>query len=715
MKNKKFLISLLALGISSVPTQMIIIRETMATFSGNELVIGIIMGIWLIFTAIGSALGISMSKFFKTEHLLCIGHIIIALIPFGQLVALRAFPLFWVQGQLLSLSPVILGSCIILLPYCLTAGAMIPIAGCLLNDDQTTSCVYITDICGDILGGVLFSLIFVYFFSHWTTFVCLATLNLIAACIMISIKSIPFMLSIISSIVIVIILVLPLDKRSLSLRFPAQELIMNKNTPFAQISITKSNGQLNVLQDAIPLFSNNDNRVEAMAHIPMSQVKKGANVLLIAGGVFGSLKHIIEHEPKRIDYVELDPSIVALDAKIDQVLDNPIIHTHIGDGRLFIKRVLFKNRRKYEVIILDLPDPENIQLNRFYTIEFFKEVKGILSDNGVLFFTLTGADNYLEEHALALNRSVYGALNSVFFNIVVLPGETNYYIASNQSISLDIKDVLDARGILTKWLVDYQLPVILDPSRISHIKDLLDLKGSSVNTDLSPAAFRHLLNLWIKKSDSPNNLQYIIIFIILIFSILCIRENSLQFITFSSGYTGIGIELSLLIIFQIIFGYAYLWISIYVTLFLIGSLIGAISAREKRIQKPINQILICDIVMIVIILSCLFLTVLSVSYFAKYLYFLIQYLAIPLIIISIAITVGYQFVAVSKSLTWEDTKITGKLYLSDLAGASLGTFLISLIFLPSFGIIGVLASVLFIKLISLVLIFHKQYNYFWQL
>ncbi|MGA1869426.1 MAG: hypothetical protein ACMUJM_12880 [bacterium] len=696
MKNKKFTVSLLTLGISSVPTQMIIIREAMSSFSGNELVIGIIIGLWLLFTALGSAIGIRISRKWRTDYLLCSGHSIIAILPLLQLSALRAFPLFWIKGQLLGLGHII-GSSLILFPYCITAGAMIPIAGCLLKEKETTSKVYIADICGDLIGGILFSLVFVYILSHWATLVCLGVANLIAAGIMASGSFLPAL----GILMLCVILSFPLNKKSLSLRLPGQDLIMHKNTPFAQISITKSGEQLNVLLDAIPLFSYNDLRAEAMAHIPMSQVKEGARVLLIAGGVFGTLKEIIKHHPEHIDYVELDPSIVALDEQIDHILSHPSIVTHIGDGRLFVKKAQLHNILKYDCIILDLPDPENIQLNRFYTLEFFQEAKRILSKNGILFFTLTGAENYLGPHALALNRSVYGALKRVFPYVITLPGETHFYCASPSLLPMKIADTLLSRQILTKWLVDYQLSTILDPFRITQTEELLKHNEGSVNTDLSPSAFRHLLNLWITQSDSSELLLYGTLFLILLVAFISCREHPLQFITMSSGYTGIALELSLIIIFQIIKGYAYLWISTYVTLFMIGSALGAALSRRKKYKNPLRHIFYCDIAMLIITCFSLATSIIAVHYSPREFLYKMHHVFLPVEILAIAITIGYQFVAISKTLTGSDTEITGRLYFADLAGSSGGTFLISLMLLPTFGVIGVIVSVLIIKIVSL--------------
>jgi spermidine synthase len=211
---------------------------------------------------------------------------------------------------------------------------MIPLAGSLLQGGDTTSKVYVLDTLGDVAGGLLFTLVLVYLLSHWDSFIVLGFLNLFAASIMVSYRVLP----ILCLLGIVMLAARPFDVTAVSWRFPGQEIVLNKNTPFAQLTISKTGKQLNVLQDAIPLFSTGDLDMETVAHLPLCQVKEGARVLLIAGGVFGTLEEVSRHNPERIDYVELDPAILNLDKLIHRSLDRSFVHVHVGDGRLFVKK-----------------------------------------------------------------------------------------------------------------------------------------------------------------------------------------------------------------------------------------------------------------------------------------------------------------------------------------------------------------------------------------
>jgi len=688
----RFWVCLLALGTSSVSVQLVMIREVMSSFSGNELVIGLVLGVWLLATGLGSLLGVPVAKRVRLERALLLGHILIALMPFGQVAAIRGLPLLWVRGEMLGLTSAVGCSSLILVPFCLVSGAMVPLAGALLEEKGTTRKVYIVDTIGDICGGLLFSLVFVYALSHWDSLVVLGLLNLVAGSVMTSCAVLP----VLALLGLAIVATRPFHLQTLSWRFPGQALLLHKNTPFAQLTISTSGKQLNVLQDAIPLFSSHDLDIEALAHIPLCQVSQGARILLISGGVFGTIEEMAKHKPRHIDYVELDPAILDLDKLVDRSLSLPFVRVHVGDGRLFIK----KSTTQYDAVIVDLPDPENTQLNRFYTQEFFDETKAVLTPQGVLCFTLVGADNYVEEKGLAVNRAVYAALKTTFNHVLVFPGITNHYLASNAPLTRDILTVLAERRIQTMRLVDYDLPSMADPFRIDLLKGLLAEEDTLPNQDLSPRAFGHLLDLWLKKSGSPKALLSAMSVLVLIFAGLACRKSPLRFMVLTSGYAGMAFELCLLLLFQVIYGYVYLRICGFITLFMIGSASGALVSIWVK-KRPFLQILVCDGGLIVLAaLSCGG-AVAGIHVKSQAWLFAMQYVVIPCLIFLVAFGAGWQFSVVSRMSKGAETEITGRLYLADLAGAACGTILTGLLFLPRLGIVGVLVSVLALKCVSL--------------
>jgi spermidine synthase len=50
------------LGLASVMTQLALMRELLSAFAGNEMVLGIALGLWLLLTGLGTSLGRTADK-----------------------------------------------------------------------------------------------------------------------------------------------------------------------------------------------------------------------------------------------------------------------------------------------------------------------------------------------------------------------------------------------------------------------------------------------------------------------------------------------------------------------------------------------------------------------------------------------------------------------------------------------------------------------------
>lgn len=699
IKLTRFHICLLIVGSSSVATQLVLIREFMSTFGGNELVMGVALGIWLLCGGGGSKLVSGPAeKAPNPEKWLFYGHLILAVLPLVQLAAIRGLPLLYVRGQMLGLSSATVFGSLIIAPYVLISGAMIPLAGRLEPDNQSTARVYVVDTAGDIAGGLVFSLIFVLFFSHWQTMAFFGILHTGAAWILGRDKR-PVR-SVLWAVLVAALICTGLwaSPVSRTWRLPGQDIIIWKNSPFGQISITMTGNQYNVRQDGILLFTSDDPSVEALVHPAMCQVPQGADVLLIAGGVFGSIEEIAKHKPHRIDYVELDKSILEMDSSLFSSLKRPEVHAHVSDGRLFIKHT----KNKYDALIIDLPDPENAQLNRFYTQEFFSEARSVLKPDGVLYFTLAGADNYLEEGGLALNRTVFAAANKVFENVTVLAGPTHYFIGSKNRPDLDIEQKLNQRGIKTKQLVAYDLATMIDPFRVDELAKLLSAGQARINRDLSPWAFGHMLSIWMTKSKSSNILFWAVIVLVLGFCIVAWGGDHTRLTILSSGFAGMGIELALVLLFQVVYGYAYTILCIFITLFLVGAAAGGFWLVKKN-ASPTKHFLAGETGLVAVSVLALLSGPICVSVSGKTTLFLMGHAVLPALIIASGWFVGVQFAAASRLVSGSGARVTGNLYWADLAGASCGTLVMGLVLLPRLGIQGVLASVLVVKIITLAL------------
>ncbi len=110
---------------------------------------------------------------------------------------------------------------------------------------------------------------------------------------------------------------------------------------------------------------------------------------------------------------------------IRKPLGEPNVHIIFADPRQYLKK-----SGKYDLILVGMPEPSSGQANRFYTREFFQQCSAKLNPGGILGFRLRTAENLWTMPLTGRNTSIYNALQSVFPEVLFLPGTTNVVTAS---------------------------------------------------------------------------------------------------------------------------------------------------------------------------------------------------------------------------------------------------------------------------------------------
>ncbi len=185
--NERWLVLLAvgALGVSCVMTQLALMRELLGAFSGNELVLGVVLGNWLLLMGIGTWLGRISDKLRNPLAVLVAMQILVAVLPLLQVFLLRALRnVIFIRGAEVGVNATGISIFVLLLPYCLVAGYALTLACSLLARKEGASGigqVYVADSIGSVGGGILFSFVLVRFLDHAAILVYPAILNLIVA------------------------------------------------------------------------------------------------------------------------------------------------------------------------------------------------------------------------------------------------------------------------------------------------------------------------------------------------------------------------------------------------------------------------------------------------------------------------------------------------------------------------------------------------------
>jgi len=683
-------------------TQLTLMRELLSAFSGNEMVFGVILGNWLLLMGIGSHLGKSASRLKNPLSVLVVAQIVIAVLPIADVFLVRTLRnAIFIRGAMVGVTETVVSCFVLLLPYCLIAGYLLTLACCVLASREaplSIGRVYFMDNLGGIAGGLLFSFVLIYLFNHFGILYFPAFLNLsfaIALSLVVRKKALLFAALVVMAALVGLVAAFDLDGISTDIEYTGQNVVYRGNSPYGNLVVTESAGQYNFIENGVPLFStDNVEDIEETVHYPMVQRPGAKSVLLISGGISGTAKEILKYPVQRVDYVELDPLIIEVGRKyVGQNLSDNRINVFNTDGRLFVKHT----DRQYDVVIADLPDPSISQINRFYTRQFFDEVKSVLTKNGVLSISLGHYENYLSKELAMLVGVAHRTLKKAFKDVLIIPGGRVFFLASDGALDSDITARIEEARVPTQWVNRNYLAATLTPHRLTDVRRAIS-ERARVNEDFSPVLYYYHLLYWMSQFKVRLGILEGILLVFLVFYLARIR--AVPFAVFTTGFAASSLEVILLVGFQILYGYVYHKVGVIVTMFMVGLAIGSFTmnrilpARSRRhlVQLVFGIAIYAAVLPFVLMGLGLLGGGLVSSVCAQ--------VAVPFLTLILAFLVGMEFPLAGKVGFKGVASTAATLYTADFVGACLGAILVSTILIPVIGVVAVCLVTAGLNLVS---------------
>lgn len=679
----KLLAAIGAVGCAAVLTQLVLLRELLGAFSGNELVVGLSLGSWLVLTAAGTRLARSAARVRAPEIVFGWGQMGIALVPLLQVVAVRALrDVVYPRGAAVGMADTLLGCLVLLAPFCLLSGAMLTLACAALarqGDRTGVGRVYVADTVGSIVGGALFSFALVWWFDHFALLVFPALLNLAFAGLL-AWRGRRFgqaVAAVCAALALgAIALTANLDARSTSWRH-AGEVVYRASSPYGRLVVTREAGQLTFFENGLPVItSGNTAHVEETVHYAMSQRPDAQGVLLISGGVAGTAREVLRYGVPEVTCVELDPTMIDAGRKLLPAnLADPRLRLVVADGRRFVQTT----DRRFDVVILDLPDPSTFQLNRFYTAEFFAQVKQVLVPGGVLGFGLGHYANYVSPELARLLSSAYHTAGSAFAQVRMIPGERVFFLASDGPLDLDIAARLEQRGLATRLVNRHYLGAMLTSDRLADLARAV-AQPAALNRDFDPVLCHYSLRHWLSQFALPSWALGAVLATVL--AVYLIRLPTAPRVLFASGFAASTLELVLLLAFQIFYGSLYRQVGLVVTAFMAGLAFGAWRTTRPTAADVAGRRLAHLAFAVAAVAALLPLLLPRLAGWGD----LAGQGAMLLATFVLAAIVGAQFPLAAAASDGEPAPVAARLFSADLIGAALGAWLASAWLIPAAGI-----------------------------
>ena len=756
--------ALALIGFSAVIGQIVLMRELIVVFNGNEISLGIMLATWLFWTAAGSSLS---SRFAlggnnarrAVAALECL--LGVSLLP--TIWALRASRSFFqtVPGELVGPLPMLITSLTCLSLFCLVAGSLFVVATrmyeqeCAVSARIATSSAYLLEAAGSAFGGILASIVLLRFLESFQIATVVALLNLCLATVLLfrmnrkqlgAVTVAAALLAVGLLAIVLLIFVAPsLDRSAQARLWQGFRVLGSRDSIYGNLVVIETGNETgnetghretgnirSIYDNGVILASAPDqNAAEEAVHYALLEHPAPRQLLMIGGGVNGSIAQALKHPTvERIDYVELDPALIGMARQFFPVqsapfVSDPRVHVHYADGRYFLRNYLRRDLKTagntFDVIILNVPDPQTAQLNRFYTAEFFRSARDRLAPGGLLALQLRSSEDYISPDLAEFLRCIHHTLREVFPYVVAVPGETiHFFAATRPDVLTDNPQTLIARlqerNLKTQYVREYFIPFRMMPDRMEQVREQLrPLTSTPVNRDFEPIAYYFDVVLWstqfklgysrwfraaahIAFASVIDVVLVITLFVAVLLAFVPARKRRARSAAAccmaATGFTLMALQIFLLLAFQSVYGYVYHQLTILIAMCMAGIACGSwLGIRRIRSSDspPCRTMATTQLLLALSGPALIFVVGLLSKISGVAATWLAAQFVFPALAALCGILGGYQFPIATEIYLYDynddrsGRSRLGTLYAIDLLGGCAGALLLSAYLIPVFG------------------------------
>lgn len=423
----------------------------------------------------------------------------------GILGGISAVLLFYIYGYTSIYSIVMYG---MIIAIGLLVGLEIPLLTRIIEENEqnlrtTIANVLCVDYIGALLGSIAFPLVLLPSIGEIRTSFLIGLINTIVAFMIICFYRhyIHYTKALsIATTIAVLLLVFGLVEgenigKKIEDRLYRDKIIYSQQTMYQKIVMTKHKDDLRLFLNGNIQFSSLDEYRyhEALVHPSMTLAKEAKNILVLGGGDGLAVRELLKYPSvETVKLVDLDPEMTRLGRENRQLLD-------LNKSSLLNKKVrvinkdafsyLEMNKDMFDVVIIDLPDPNNESLNKLYTNVFYRMVYNHLSSDGFMVIQST-SPLHAKESFWCIQKTVASEEFYVDGYHINIPsfGEWGFTIAGKKPFeaTFDFKDIPLA---------------FLDEAFASSMFDFpkdtqMDMKAIEINQLTHPVLIRYYQKAW---------------------------------------------------------------------------------------------------------------------------------------------------------------------------------------------------------------------------
>lgn len=169
-------------------------------------------------------------------------------------------------------------------------------------------------------------------------------------------------------------------------------VLLSTKSPYQRLTITRWKEDIRLYIDGNLQFSTLDEHRyhEALVHPAAALRGPPTRALILGGGDGMAARELLEYPSlEHIDLVDLDPAMTTLFREhevLSQLNDTSLrdarVQVHNADAMKWIEAHIREGGTPYDIVIVDLPDPNNFALGKLYSRSFYRLLHGVLAEDG---------------------------------------------------------------------------------------------------------------------------------------------------------------------------------------------------------------------------------------------------------------------------------------------------------------------------------------------
>ncbi|MDH5676989.1 MAG: fused MFS/spermidine synthase [Nitrospinota bacterium] len=271
----------------------------------------------------------------------------------------------------------------------------------------------------------------------------------------------------------------------------------------------RKGGPLTLMVNDYQLATSGDVAVR-FGHLPMILHPDAKSALVISLGSGITTGAVGGHPVERIDCVELVPELMDVQRLFEKdnhkIAKDERLHVTFWDGRNYAR----VSKRKYDVVISDLFQPDSAGVGALYSLEHYQNVKARLAEGGIMAQWLPLYQLSAHDLKVIMRTFAYA-----FENVTVWSGDTNSQLstlllvgsAGKMEMNLDkISKALGRERVQMDMIEHNDLFSFLSFYVMDRAEALEFTKGHPINTDARPVIeYSAPYGIWDRASFAVEN------------------------------------------------------------------------------------------------------------------------------------------------------------------------------------------------------------------